>query len=80
MNLGIINISKTKRIRKHPMIKQGSRWTSYDSKVFVVMSIVETDSHTWIHYRSEKPGVSGTPQEYSCYQESFESRFRPLPE
>ena len=57
----------------------GSKWTSYDGNVFVVMNIVEADSHTWIHYRSEKPGASGTPQEFSCYQESFESRFRPLP-
>jgi hypothetical protein len=44
------------------------------------MSIVEADSHVWVHYRTEKPGPSGTPQEYSCYQESFESRFRALPE
>jgi hypothetical protein len=61
-------------------IKIGSKWTSYDNKVFVVMSIVEADLHTWIHYRTEKPSVSGTPQEYSCYQESFLSRFRALPE
>lgn len=58
------------------MIKQGSKWSGNDGKVFVVLHTIEADGHTWIHYRSD----SGTPQEYSCYQESFESRFRPLPE
>ena len=62
------------------MIKEGSRWDDNRGNMFVVVSIVEVDSHTWVHYRSEKPGHSGTPQEYSCYQESFLSRFRPLPE
>jgi hypothetical protein len=62
------------------IIKRGSRWEGNEGKVFVVMSVVEADSHVWVHYRSEKPGASGTPQEYSCYQESFESRFRLLPE
>jgi hypothetical protein len=62
------------------MIKEGSRWDDNHGNMFVVMSVVEADSHTWVHYRSEKLGSSGTPQEYSCYQESFLSRFRPLPE
>jgi hypothetical protein len=61
------------------MIKQGSKWSGGD-KAFIVLHIVEQDGHTWVHYRSEKPGVSGTPQEYSCYQESFVARFKPLPE
>lgn len=62
------------------MIKNGSKWSGNDSRVFVVLHTLEQDGHTWVHYRSEKPGENGTPQEYSCYQESFLSRFRPLPE
>ena len=62
------------------MIKEGSKWSGNDGKVFIVLHTIEQDGHTWVHYRSEKPPIPGTPQEYSCYQESFESRFRPLPE
>lgn len=61
------------------MIKDGSKWTGGD-KVFVVLHTVEQEGHTWIHYRSEKAEENGTPREYSCYQESFLSRFRPQPE
>lgn len=61
------------------MIKQGSKWIAANER-FVVLSIVEQDGHTWIHYRSEKVSESGTPREYSCYQESFLSRFRSIPE
>lgn len=62
------------------MIKEGSRWWSSDNKVFIVLHTVEQEGHTWVHYRSEKISESGTPQEYSCYEESFLSRFSPLPE
>lgn len=62
------------------MIKEGSRWSGNDRDVFVVLHTIEQDGHTWVHYRSEKIFENGTPREYSCYQESFESRFRPLPE
>lgn len=61
------------------MIKDGSKWSGGD-KVFVVLHTVEQEGHTWIHYRSEKAEQNGTPREYSCYQESFLSRFQPLPE
>lgn len=62
------------------MIKEGSKWSGNDGKVFIVLHTIEQDGHIWVHYRSEKITESGTPQEYSCYQESFESRFRLLPE
>ena len=62
------------------MIKNGSKWSGIDGKVFVVINIVEQNGHTWVHYRNDKPAENGTPQEYSCYQESFLSRFRQLPE
>ena len=58
------------------MIKNGSKWTG-GNKVFIVLHTVEQDGHTWVHYRSAN---NGTPREYSCYQESFLSRFTPLPE
>ncbi len=59
------------------IIKEHSKWSSVDGKAFVVLHTVEAeDGHVWVHYRSD----SGTLQEYSCYQESFLSRFTPLPE
>jgi hypothetical protein len=57
-------------------IKEGSRWSSI-TKVFIVLHVVEKDGHVWVHYRDEK---GDPPMEYSCYQESFLSRFRVLPE
>lgn len=57
-------------------IKDGSRWTDYDGKYFRVLKIVEIEKQVWIHYISEN---SSTPQEYSCYLESFLSRFKEVP-
>ena len=56
------------------IIKPLTRWSGGD-KVFVVLYVIEVDGHIWVHYRDDK-----TNQEYNCYQESFLSRFRPLPE
>ena len=61
------------------MIKQGSRWDSTDGKKFIVLAEVFLDDGVWIHYR-EETNKEGTPKEYSCYRESFESRFSPLPD
>lgn len=52
------------------MIKQGSKWDAGNGKVFRVIDIVQIEGYTWIHYISEKTG-----KEFSCYQESFLSRF-----
>lgn len=52
------------------MIKQGSRWMTIDRKIFRVIQVVVIEDHTWIHYINEE-----TKTEYSCYQESFQSRF-----
>jgi hypothetical protein len=63
------------------MIKVGSRWESVD-KQFRVLAVVEADGHTWVHYR-EDLGIKVPVlecREYSCYEESFLVRFRPLPE
>jgi len=55
------------------IIKEGSRWLGNDRKVFTVISVVELEGHTWVHYRDNE-------REYSCYQESFEQRFQQLPD
>jgi vacuolar-type H+-ATPase subunit D/Vma8 len=63
------------------MIKVGSRWEGTD-KQFRVLAIVEHEGHIWIHYR-EDLGIKVPVlecREYSCYEESFLARFRPLPE
>ena len=63
------------------MIKVGSRWEGVDTQ-FRVLAVVEADGHTWVHYR-EDLGIKVPVlecREYSCYQESFLLRFRPLPE
>lgn len=58
------------------VVKEGTRWWSSEGKKFLVIHVIEQEGHVWVHYRSEEP----TPKEYSCYQESFVSRFSPLPE
>lgn len=57
-------------------VTEGSKWSSSDGKKFTVIHVVEQDGHTWVHYRNE----SKEPKEYSCYLESFVSRFRSIPE
>ncbi len=58
------------------IIKEGSKWSSVDGKTFLVLAVIEKEGHVWIHYRDE--GKSNN-KEYSCYVESFRSRFTPLP-
>ena len=59
-------------------IKEGSRWTGHDhSKKFIVLAQVHLDDGIWIHYRDE---AGDPPTEYSCFKDSFLSRFTPLPE
>ena len=64
------------------MIKEGSLWWGGETKKFRVLSVTEVDGHTWVHYREDKGmKVPATEcKEYSCYLESFEHRFRVLPE
>ena len=59
------------------MVKEGTRWSSSDGKTFHVIHRVELEGHIWIHYILEAKEDS---KEYSCYEESFLSRFTPLPE
>jgi len=59
-------------------IKLGSRWAGAGYRqIFVVLAEVKLDDAIWIHYRDE---AGDPPQEYSCYKDSFLSRFTPLPE
>ena len=63
------------------MVQQGTLWGSSDSKKFRVISVTEVEGNTWVHYRDELPGFDQSKaREYSCYVESFEQRFRKLPE
>jgi hypothetical protein len=55
--------------------KEGSRWTAYDGNIFRVLNTTEIDEHIWVHYILE----GKFPREYSCYLESFLSRFSEIP-
>ena len=57
------------------MIRQGSKWISDDGQKFHVIHVIELEGHTWIHYIKEN-APEHSNREYSCYEESFLSRFR----
>ena len=61
------------------MIKQGSKWDDGKGNIFRVIQIVQIEGHTWVHYINDRL-LEDENREYSCYQESFLSRFSPLPE
>lgn len=62
-------------------VKEGSLWRTADDTRFRVIAIVEAGGHTWVHYRLDKCNPSITVcQEWSCYEESFVTRFTPTPE
>ena len=62
------------------MVKEGSRWTGTSgSDTYHVIHVIELDGHTWVHYIKEK-SPEHENREYSCYLESFITRFRPIPE
>jgi hypothetical protein len=60
------------------IIKEGSRWSGADGKIFIVISKTTLDGNHWVYYRDELK--EGSPHEYSCYEESFLVRFRPIPD
>ena len=52
--------------------KDGSKWTEQNGHtVFRVLHTIELDGHYWIHYCDNNNGE----KEYSCYVESFLTRF-----
>jgi hypothetical protein len=60
-------------------IKSGSRWWASNGEQFVVLATPTIDGNDWVYYRAEKL-KNEEVREYSCYKESFLSRFSPLPE
>lgn len=60
-------------------IKNGSRWSGPDGVVFTVIGTMIIEGKNWVYYRSEK-NKDHLPKEFSCFEESFLARFRPLPE
>jgi hypothetical protein len=60
-------------------IKNGSRWSGSNGKVYHVLHVIELEGHTWVHYILETK-EQDINKEFSCYQESFLLRFTPLPE
>jgi hypothetical protein len=61
------------------MVKVGSKWVGNENNIFRVIHVIELEDHTWIHYIKDNAPEEST-REYSCYVESFLSRFRSLPE
>jgi hypothetical protein len=60
-------------------VKSGSRWSGTEGKNFIVISTIVIEDKTWVFYRLEKP-QEHLPAEFSCYLESFLTRFRLIPE
>jgi hypothetical protein len=61
------------------MIKNGSKWQDSTNRVFIVIGTMIVEGKEWIYYRLEKP-EDHLPNEFSCYTESFLTRFLPMPE
>lgn len=61
------------------MINKGSIWQSADGRRFQVITEVEVEGNMWVHYRRIDSDYD-EPKEFSCYTESFLSRFHQLPE
>lgn len=60
------------------IIKEGSRWDGNNGKTFRVIQIIQIEGYTWVHYIDENL-LESENREYSCYLDSFVSRFRELP-
>jgi hypothetical protein len=61
------------------MITTGSVWQSTDGRRFQVITEAEVEGKMWVHYRRIDSEYD-EPKEFSCYTESFLSRFTKLPE
>jgi len=60
------------------MVKVGSKWVGNENNTFRVIQVIELEGHTWVHYIKEN-APEELNREYSCYEESFLSRFREVP-
>lgn len=58
-------------------VDEGSLWRTSEDKRFRVLKVIKIEDNVWVHYREEskKPKSKTTLLEYSCYIESFLSRF-----
>lgn len=61
------------------MIERGSVWSSSDGRTFQVIAEAVVEGNTWIHYRRIDNEIE-EPKEFSCYKDSFLSRFTKLPQ
>jgi len=61
------------------IIREGSKWDGGQGKIFRVLNIVQIEGHTWVHYIKDN-APEDSEREYSCYIDSFRSRFTQLPE
>jgi hypothetical protein len=59
------------------MIKSGTIWADVNSRRYVVLGVLPIEDKMWVHYRLEKQ-EDHLPNEFSCYEESFLSRFTPI--
>jgi hypothetical protein len=55
----------------------GSRWWAGSGVKFIVINVITIEGYTWVHYRDDNSKEN--PREYSCYLDSFLSRFSELP-
>lgn len=55
-------------------IERGSLWKSSDGRTFQVITEATVEGKEWIHYRRIDSEIE-EPKEFSCYKESFLSRF-----
>ena len=60
------------------MIFEQTRWDDSHGKEFRVLSRTVLDGNIWIHYIRDDKDYKEI-NEYSCYEESFLSRFRQIP-
>jgi hypothetical protein len=59
-------------------IQPGSVWSSVSGVHFQVISETHIDGNDWIYYRMIDKETE-EPKEFSCYKESFLSRFQQIP-
>ena len=55
---------------KMQKVNMGEKWRSSDFETFRVISVVDVENQTWIHYMRIRDNL-----EYSCLEESFIHRF-----
>jgi len=60
------------------MIFEQTKWVDSNGKEYRVLSRTVLDGNVWIHYIRDAKNQDDI-KEYSCYEESFLSRFRQIP-